>query len=119
MMLHLVYQLHPDLTLSSRGEGEGQQSQSVSASYGALRRRVCSPNPTAQALHQHVMYKPGNKKRHKVKRSSRGRQPRKKDCDWLLLYYTKVKAINHLDTTQDPEGYHRIVCKLSAPWVKH
>ena len=35
------------------------------------------------------------------------------------MHYTNVKAIKYLDTTHGLEGYHRIACKLSTPWVNH
>ena len=45
---------------------ETQPSQSVSAWYGKVKPRVCTPNPTPQVLQQQVMYKPRKQKSAKV-----------------------------------------------------
>ena len=44
-----------------RDNEETQPSQSVSAWYGKVKPRVCTPNPTPQVLQQQVMYKPRTK----------------------------------------------------------
>ena len=45
-----------------RKEAETKPSQSVSAWYGKLKPRVCTPDPSPQVLQQQVRYNPRKKK---------------------------------------------------------
>ena len=70
MMLHIVYQVRKEFTMPPGVNEETQLSQCVSAWYGKVKPRVCTPNPTPQVLQQQVMYKPRKQKRAKVRAPS-------------------------------------------------
>ena len=122
MMLHKVYQLRRGFTMPPRDEAETQPSQSISAWYGKIKPRVCAPNPSPQALQQQVLYKPSKQKHAKVKDPVSVTHTRDKECHRTLhsdnSYYTKVKALNYLDLTQDSAGHQKVTEKLSTPRVR-
>ena len=95
----------------------------VSAWYGKVKPRVCTPNPTPQVLQQQVMYKPRKQKRGKVKAPTTATQEDDKECYKILRrqdsYYTKVKALKYLEFTQDAIGHQTVMERLSAPRIKY
>ena len=123
MMLHIVYQLRKEFTMPPRDNEETQPSQSVSAWYGKVKPRVCTPNPNPQVLQQQVTYKPRKQKHAKVKAPATTNQEDDKECHKILQrqdsYHTKVKALKYLEFTQDTIGHQKVMEKLSAPRIKY
>ena len=68
-----------------------QPSQSVSAWYGKVKPRVCTPNPTPQVLQQQVMYKPRQQKQ----QNSRHLPRRHRKMTWSVtrFYNAKIHTI--------------------------
>ena len=68
---------------------------SLSAWYGKVKPRVCTPNPTPQVLQQQVMYKPRKQNPAKVKARATATQEDDKECHKILQrhdsYHTKVR----------------------------
>ena len=67
-----------------RDEAETQPSQSVSAWYGNVKPRVCTLDPSPQALPQQVLYKLGKQKRAKVKKPVLATHTSDKECHGIL-----------------------------------
>ena len=61
-------------------------SQSVSAWYGEIKPRVCTPDPTPQVLQQQVMYKPRKQKRAKVEAPATATQEDDKECHKFFFW---------------------------------
>ena len=106
-----------------RDNEETQPDESVSAWYGKIKPRVCNPDLTAQVLQQQVMYKPRKQKRAKVKARATATREDDKECHKILqsqdLYHAKVKALKHLEFTQDTIGHQKVTEKLSTPGIKY
>ena len=100
-----------------------QPNQSISAWYGKVKPRVCTPHPTPQVLQQQVMYKLRKQKRAKVKAPTTVTQEDDKECHKILQrkdsYHTKVKALKYLEFTQDTIGHQKVMENLSAPRIKY
>ena len=126
-MLHFVYQLRKEFTMPPRDNEETQPSQSVSqfvsAWYGMVKPRVCTPNRTPQVLQQQVTYEPRKQKRAKVKAPTTATREDDKEHYKILQrqdsYHPKVKALKYLEFTQDTIGHQKVTEKLSAPKIKY
>ena len=109
--------------LPPRDNEETQPSRYVSAWYGKVKPRVCTPNPTPQVLQQQVLCKPRKQKCAKVKAPTTATQKDDKECHKILQgqdsYHTKVKALKYLEFTQDTIGHQKVMEKLSAPRIKY
>ena len=122
-MFHIVYQLRKEFTMPPRDNEKTQPSQSMSAWYGKVKPRVCTPNPTPQVLQQQVMYEPWKQKHAKVKAPTKATQEDVKEYHKILQrqdsYHTKVKALKYLECTQDTIRHQKVTEKLSAPRTKY